>query len=958
MVLHYVSSLRAKVFLFFCFAIATHGLAQTQPQLVIDLAPGKLDQTFSYAKNWTAHVVDGSLSFFIANSSELWTSDGTTNGTRIVKRFTFIREIAALGNVCFISAEDGTQGIELWRSDGTTSGTFLLKDINAGSGSSTPIHLTKAGNVIFFSASSGGAEGRELWRSDGTSAGTYLVKDIQSGSGGSNPANFAAVNSNIFFNANDGVTGKELWFSDGTTGGTTLVKDLVPGAAGSDPYDLVAFNGEVLFSAATPAGSRELWKSDGTTSGTITLSSINPAGNARVAKLIAGDGAVFFQASHPSYGLELWRSNGTSEGTFLLKDITPGPGSQVAYGTSHVDNFAIVGGKLFFTAVATGETPNIWVSDGTVAGTVQLTTTPRSVNWAIPHFHDINGEAYFVGHENGNIAWYKIDDEGNITFVRRNLTNNPFDEASFISMGGYHYFFIGEYYWKSDGTTEGTDRIKTLGFAAGSTPYQMAGANGSLYFATTTPSGLWKTDGTEATTTFATNITYIDKMGSAGDLLFGSGRLGGSSNYTVWRTDGTPEGTFNLATSISNVTAFAALGDIMYFTADFPLGDEIWRSDGTVAGTWSVTSSQSPKPSLIQYLTAVGSRIFYTATSSTYGTELWTSDGTAAGTQLVKDIKPGNGSSNISNVIAFNNKVYFHADDGVNGLELWESDGTAAGTKLVADVRGQDQNIIDLGDLVTSDDNLFFTGYDGDGKPAVWKSNGTAIGTIKLRSFDIWELPRLIGTANGEVTILLYSGTKLELWASSGTTAKRLSTMTDQYFDEYSVDNTVESPSGNAVYFITGHNASDTKFLWRTDGTIAGTSRVNFEGLPQGLSKSETAVYVTGISQKYGWELFVIHETVSMASLAAEVVAEVSSDETLAAYPSPFAKSLSLSVAGNADETYSLRVVSSQGNETQTLGDLKCGRAYQLGDTWKPGLYVLQIRKSNRTFTKKVIKAE
>ena len=35
-------------------------------------------------------------------------------------------------------SHDGTNGAELWKSDGTASGTVMVKDINSGSGSSSP----------------------------------------------------------------------------------------------------------------------------------------------------------------------------------------------------------------------------------------------------------------------------------------------------------------------------------------------------------------------------------------------------------------------------------------------------------------------------------------------------------------------------------------------------------------------------------------------------------------------------------------------------------------------------------------------------------------------------------------------------------------------------------------------------------------------------------------------------
>ena len=87
--------------------------------------------------------------------------------------------VRAGGLVCF-TATDGDHGRELWVTDGTTDGTRLVKDIRPGSAGSAPKALTRVGSRLFFTADDG-VHGRELWVSDGTAAGTRLVKDLTSG---------------------------------------------------------------------------------------------------------------------------------------------------------------------------------------------------------------------------------------------------------------------------------------------------------------------------------------------------------------------------------------------------------------------------------------------------------------------------------------------------------------------------------------------------------------------------------------------------------------------------------------------------------------------------------------------------------------------------------------------------------------------------------------------------------
>ena len=76
------------------------------------------------------------------------------------------------------SASDATHGEELWITDGTASGTKLLKDIapdpNLAGGSPRDFTALGNGKVLFIA-------NRELWITDGTKAGTRLVKDIDGG---------------------------------------------------------------------------------------------------------------------------------------------------------------------------------------------------------------------------------------------------------------------------------------------------------------------------------------------------------------------------------------------------------------------------------------------------------------------------------------------------------------------------------------------------------------------------------------------------------------------------------------------------------------------------------------------------------------------------------------------------------------------------------------------------------
>lgn len=156
----------------------------------------------------------------------------------------------------FFSA-GSSAGLELWKSDGTPDGTVMVKDIWMGLGNSLPDELTAVGATLFFTANDG-INGKELWKSDGTTAGTVMVKDVGMGSdyGGprpSNPTELTAVGDTLYFVASDS-TGKELWRSDGTAEGTQLI-DL--GTGPSSPTALANINGTLYLSAIDGVNGRE-----------------------------------------------------------------------------------------------------------------------------------------------------------------------------------------------------------------------------------------------------------------------------------------------------------------------------------------------------------------------------------------------------------------------------------------------------------------------------------------------------------------------------------------------------------------------------------------------------------------------------------------------------------------------------------------------------------------------------
>ena len=306
--------------------------------------------------------------FFFVNGgwSELWVTDGTEAGTRLLESIPngSINRMAAVGSRLFFSMDDGVSGTELWVSDGTEAGTQLVKDINPGSADSTPAFIVEFQGKAYFGAYEP-SSGYELWRSDGTEAGTQLVIDIMPGSSGY-ASSLTVVGSSLFFTAETSAAGSELWVSDGTAAGTRLVKDIRPGGSGSGSYGLKAAGTKLYFYANNGVTGSEPWISDGTTAGTILLSDINPGSASSYASGFAdrGDGTILFPANDGVHGYEIWKTDGSIGGTAMVVDAAPGTNGSVSEWRG-ICSF----GKCYYEGYDAAPNGELWVTDGTPAGT-------------------------------------------------------------------------------------------------------------------------------------------------------------------------------------------------------------------------------------------------------------------------------------------------------------------------------------------------------------------------------------------------------------------------------------------------------------------------------------------------------------------------------------------------------------------------------------------------------------
>jgi ELWxxDGT repeat protein len=259
---------------------------------------------------------------------ELWATDGTRGGTRLVRDINPKRSnvppapdcsnrtttglpsdpqgFVAFRQGALFTADDGVHGRELWWTDGTWQGTRRVIDLRPGAASSEPHDLTAFRNAVYFIASKDG-HGEALWRTDGTAHGTVLVDDLKIGGTPSWARSLTVAGNQLFLAVYNESTGAELWVSQGTAASTRLIADLRPGPGSSAPQQLTAAGKVIVFAADDGEHGLEPWRSDGTAAGTRRLGDINPgpASSSPGPFTVAGPW-IFTGAYEPEHGRELW----------------------------------------------------------------------------------------------------------------------------------------------------------------------------------------------------------------------------------------------------------------------------------------------------------------------------------------------------------------------------------------------------------------------------------------------------------------------------------------------------------------------------------------------------------------------------------------------------------------------------------------------------------------------------
>jgi ELWxxDGT repeat protein len=763
-------------------------------------------------------------------------------------------------------------GCEVWSIAPDGAGLVLLADLGE-SGAVVDRSFGSAGGVTFFS---GGTILRQgLWRTDGTPGGTFPIKalglsqelkDLRPGEPWS------------YFNFYDGSLGAELWRTDGTAKGTALVKDLLPGqSSGVRDLEGAIVRADEIFFWADGDGDydREPWRSDGSEAGTLPLANLDVDIDGE-RWFVALPSTVLFLVREPGGNAELWRTDGTPDGTFAVWT------DPIISGTPMRP--AVNGNRVLF-GIRHGDAWTLYVSDGTPAGTVEVTSlsptdwivgpaAPLGTGWMISLDDEVHGREPWVtdGTAAGTrlIADVNPGPEGSLPWKSATLGG-----GLLVALAGPDSRF-DPWYLSPDGGAPA--RLVDLEPQTGDSQeiLPLGERNGAAYFEYR--GTLWRTDGSPAGTKPIAALDRTVSPSLPAGFIDGGALFFLESRSRLWpvRSDGSTDGTWLLSGQppfIGGSSRYSLLDDgTLIGATDYEVDTLIWSSAGdTIEPLISLANPGGPGgDGSIEYVPpAAGSVALYRDFSPAQGWELWSLDGAPGGFQLLADLLPGAASSWPGLFLDVGDEVWITVRDAASNLELWRSAGTPATTSRVRSLWGPDDALAVTVVPVDVEAGRFFALnrlWDG---VMLFHSPSASSPMMLLREELSDEGLRLLGLLGERLMFAVAEikdpGVGAELWVTDGTAAgTRL--LRDIWSGPEGSRIGDGAVLGERLYFSACEPGGGCE-IWWSDGTTVGTERfLDLEAgpgssNPKGFARIGEQLYFTATRVANGREIWVTDGT-------------------------------------------------------------------------------------------------
>lgn len=852
---------------------------EVSPKSLVSVSSGAFRSTIVYAANSKYNGVE----LFRLNTT-------SRTAPQLIRDFvpgtgsSVIGSSVDFGTRALFALNDTVYGLELYVTDGTTAGTKLVKDIHA---SDTAITLWGGPSGYF------GFGDNSLWVTDGTSAGTQEVPGSQQVPSGANLNGVALTSGGLYFASNTEATGTaslyrsyqgsalslvsftgfltsqtatakrivkassshllvmiqrsgtfSLWGIGGTSSGGTatrisntsflppvesgeealhgarfgnvyyfshcpvvdtgcevykainnasvLVSDVNPGTAGSNPRDFLVCGDYLYFTAGTATVGRELWRTDGSGANLVRNIAAGDA-NSSPKNMVCNGSKVFFLANDGG-GQKLWVTQGTVATTLRLTNFDI---------TSLASPLLPQLSGVYFAPVTAGVPKDLWFSDGTADGT------------RVVHDGDVSnssGISSFYRHSNGQVAFSAIDNQSGSN--------------------------VGAELWASGGTAATTRRVADINVGAdASSPKSFASLGSTLLFSATSSSGqeLWASDLTTVGTRLVKDIASAGSASPSRPVVLGSRAFfsadNGSTGIEPWVTDGSTVNTTAVAdahagSANSTPTGFTLFDNNVYFSAEgASTGQELWftplASPNTATLLADINTSPGVGSSPSGFVEADG-RLYFAATDESVGRELYRINDAGDGILLVKDHFTAASSGNPRTFTVLANKLIYVADDGATPA-LWVvnaggTDASKIGTNFATAPRG----FVQLGT-----DLLFLASKGTDGEE-LWKTDGVTASLVKNIHPTANTGSSIDALYVVDDKVMFFADDNVagrELWISDATNVGTVRVKNINPDKRHAVPGgkwpIIRVRPGVAVFAAA--NAENGLELWRSDGTANGT---------------------------------------------------------------------------------------------------------------------------------------
>ena len=261
------------------------------------------------------------------------------------------------------------------------------------------------------------------------------------------------------------------------------------------------------------------------------------------------------------------------------------------------------------------------------------------------------------------------------------------------------------------------------------------------------------------------------------------------------------------------------------------LGRQLWRSDGTPAGTFKLLELPSSNPNIQNNsLKTIGNKAYFLIRKYTGETELWISDGTVVGTMKASNMPSSEAVLDRFECFFLNGKYVFLGVDPQDDRVWVSTDGTIAGTEILhnfpANTAYSFSNYDNHREKTILNGSFFFFRYTIDSfEYELWKSDGTKVGTEKVLSLGNSGSPHSLAASKNLFFFLAQNklDNSIELWSSDGTAAGTKLTKSLGISQSHLYYGIGEATDSSILFRTPFYEPDDPQVHYRNDGTAEGT---------------------------------------------------------------------------------------------------------------------------------------